>query len=269
MNYQKIIRKLFLLLLIYIARLLFTHNTSVETALPLLSEVSAPEYVSSFPELYAYEDTEITVSSDIQKIAYLTFDDGPSKNTEKILDTLKEYNIKATFFIIGSNLDETKISCLKRAAEEGHAIGMHTYSHDYTKIYSSVETFLADYDQLRQTLEKILGYTPTIFRFPGGSYCSYGTAIREDLINEMTRRGYTYFDWNISAEDSVGNVTPYSINSNIFPKIYKVSSPVILMHDSATTKLTADLLPDIIEELLLNGYTFETLETREPLHFGE
>ena len=285
MNDNKLIRILCVLLLISLTRLFITKTIPFLSAnnaafskevLATLQETSSfstdtntPDYVNAFPELYAYEETLVSTSSEIEKTVYLTFDDGPSKNTEKILDTLKKYNAKATFFVIGDNLTEEKIGYMKRAIEEGHIIGLHTYSHDYTKIYSSVTDFLSDYDKLRQVLLETLNYSPTIFRFPGGSYCSYSSCIREELISEMTRRGYTYYDWNVSAEDSVGTVTAYSINSNIFPKIYKISSPVILMHDSATNRLTAELLPDIIEELQTNGYSFETLELREPLHFGE
>ena len=227
------------------------------------------DYKTAFPELYAWEDEAIEVLTTPQKTVYLTFDDGPSKNTGKILDILEQYQIKATFFVIGKDLSEEGVENMKRAATEGHAIGLHTYSHDYKKIYSSVSDFLADYDLLRQELEKQLGYSPTIFRFPGGSYCSYGKNIRSELIEEMTRRGYTYYDWNVSAEDAVGTVTAYSIKNNIFPKVYNVSAPVILMHDAPLNNLTAELLPEIIEALLAEGYQFETLETREPLHFGE
>lgn len=227
------------------------------------------DYKNTFPELYAWEDEAIEVTVLPQKTVYLTFDDGPSKNTGKILDILKKYDIKATFFVIGKDLSEEGIENMKRAAAEGHAIGMHTYSHDYKKIYSSVEDFLSDYDLLRQKLEEQLGFSPTIFRFPGGSYCSYGTDIRTELITEMTRRGYSYYDWNVSAEDAVGTVTAYSIRKNIFPRVYEVTAPVILMHDAPLNNLTAELLPEIIETLLAEGYCFETLETREPLHFGE
>lgn len=227
------------------------------------------DYKNAFPELYAWEDEAVEATASPQKTVYLTFDDGPSRNTGKILDILKQYEIKATFFVIGKDLSEEGIENMKRAAAEGHAIGLHTYSHDYKKIYSSVADFLSDYDLLRQELEEQLGFSPTIFRFPGGSYCSYGTDIRTELITEMTRRGYTYYDWNVSAEDSVGKVTAYSIRNNIFPKVYEVTSPVILMHDAPLNNLTAELLPEIIETLLAEGYCFETLEIREPLHFGE
>ncbi len=276
MNSTKLIRILFTLFLIFLSRLFITNATSfsfevfapLQETSNLYTNATTPDYVNAFPELYAYEETFVS-SSEIKKTVYLTFDDGPSKNTEKILDTLKKYNAKATFFVIGDNLTDEKIGYMKRAIEEGHLIGLHTYSHDYTKIYSSVTDFLSDYDKLRQVLLETLNYSPTIFRFPGGSYCSYGTCIREELISEMSRRGYTYYDWNVSAEDSVGTVTAYSINKNIFPKVYECSSPVILMHDSASNRLTAELLPDIIEELQANGYSFDTLELREPLHFGE
>ena len=274
MNSNKLIRILFVLLFIFLTRLFITNNISSEVLAPLKetsnfsTDTTIPDYVNAFPELYAYEETFVS-SSEIKKTVYLTFDDGPSKNTEKILDTLKKYNAKATFFVIGDNLTEEKINYMKRAIEEGHMIGLHTYSHDYNKIYSSVNDFLSDYDKLRQVLVETLNYSPTIFRFPGGSYCSYGTCIREELISEMTRRGYTYYDWNVSAEDSVGTVTAHSIHKNIFPKVYEYSSPVILMHDSASNRLTAELLPDIIEELQTNGYSFDTLELREPLHFGK
>lgn len=234
-----------------------------------VSSLLFADYQNAFPDLYAWEDNAIEVLSESKKTVYLTFDDGPSKNTEKILDILKQYNIKATFFVIGKDLSESGILSMKRAAAEGHVIGLHTYSHDYRQIYSSVSDFLSDYDLLRQTLEAQLGFSPTLFRFPGGSYCSYGSCIRTELIEEMTRRGYTYYDWNVSAEDAVGTVTAASIRKNIFPKVYEVTSPVILMHDAPLNHLTVELLPEIIEKLQEKGYCFETLEKREPLHFGE
>lgn len=249
-----------------------------EALLPVMSEAER------FPKLYAAAEQETTeeepesgeksengeeVLQQENKVVYLTFDDGPSKNTGKVLDVLTHYGIKATFFVIGKDLSEEGMEQLKRAAAEGHVIGMHTYCHDYRKIYSSVDSFLEDYDTLRETLEELLGESPSLFRFPGGSYCTYCKPIRKELIEEMTRRGYTYYDWNVSAEDSVGTVTRYSIRKNIFPRIYEVNQPIVLMHDSPSNGLTAELLPEIIEELLAEGYRFSTLKEREPLHFGE
>ncbi len=243
----------------------FIENPSVQTS----SDYVDSDYKNAFPELYAKGEDALEAVTELQKTVYLTFDDGPSKNTGKVLDVLKEYGVKATFFVIGKDLTEEGIEYMKRAVAEGHDIGMHTYSHNYKKIYSSVASFLADYDELRKELEEILGFAPNIFRFPGGSYCSYCKNIRKELIEEMTRRGYSYYDWNVSAEDSVGTVTAYSIRKNIFPRVYEVSSPVILMHDSSINCLTAELLPELIEKLQAEGYTFEVLTAREPLHFGE
>ena len=256
-------------LILLISAVYVFSDTTVLSVMNHQREETMADYREAFPELYAWEDTETSVITVPKKTVYLTFDDGPSKNTGKILDILQTYGIKATFFVIGKDLTQEGIDNLKRAAAEGHTIGLHTYSHDYTKIYASVSDFLADYDLLRQTLEELLGFSPTVFRFPGGSYCSYGQHIRKELIEEMSRRGYTYYDWNVSAEDAVGSVTAHSIRSNLFPKVYNAEAPVILMHDAPLNNLTAELLPEIIETLQKEGFCFETLETREPLHFGE
>lgn len=275
MDTWKISRKsldtIFLIFMLLLVRLWLVEEEEARQmeSVSTSSDNIAADYKDTFPELYAGEDESLEAVLEVQKTVYLTFDDGPSKNTGKILDILKEYDARATFFVIGTDLTEEGIAYLKRAVEEGHAIGMHTYSHDYKKIYASVPDFLEDYDKLRAELTELIGSAPNMFRFPGGSYCSYGKGIRKELQKEMTRRGYSYYDWNVSAEDSVGKVTAYSIKKNIFPRVYEVTSPVILMHDSATNCLTAELLPEIMEELQKKGYSFETLETREPLHFGE
>ena len=278
MNNRKIARTICFIFLLLMVRLWLIEEEQTKRneaspqetdSLETSSEHIVSDYRDAFPELYAGEDGALEAVTELQKTVYLTFDDGPSKNTGKVLDVLKKYDVKATFFVIGKDMTEEGIGYLKRAVKEGHAIGMHTYCHDYKKIYASVGDFLADYDKLRQELTELLGFAPNIFRFPGGSYCSYGKNIRKELMEEMTRRGYSYYDWNVSAEDSIGTVTAYSIRKNIFPRVYEVSSPVILMHDSSINCLTAELLPEIIEKLQAEGYTFETLKAREPLHFGE
>lgn len=277
MDYHKISRTVCIILFLFIVRLWLIEEQERKEEVPFIEAPSVQtssdyvdsDYRNAFPELYAKGEDALEAVTELQKTVYLTFDDGPSKNTGKVLDVLKEYGVKATFFVIGKDLTEEGIEYMKRAVAEGHDIGMHTYSHNYKKIYSSVASFLADYDELRKELEEILGFAPNIFRFPGGSYCSYCKNIRKELIEEMTRRGYSYYDWNVSAEDSVGTVTAYSIRKNIFPRVYEVSSPVILMHDSSINCLTAELLPELIEKLQAEGYMFEVLTAREPLHFGE
>ena len=135
---------------------------------------------------------------------YLTFDDGPSARTLEILDILKEYNIKATFFIL-SDEKETSRDIVKRIYDEGHSIGVHSSSHAYEKIYKSVDHFLSDFEICLEYIKDITGEAPNIFRFPGGSVNSYNKDICKELTDEMTRRGFTYFDWNVSGEDATKN----------------------------------------------------------------
>lgn len=127
-----------------------------------------------------------------QKIAYLTFDDGPSEQTILVLDILKEENIHATFFLIGEEITPEREAIVKRMVEEGHTIGLHTYCHDYDVIYRSVDDFLADYEKLYQRLYEVAGLTPSIFRFPGGSTNRYGKATIKAVKNEMERRGFCF-----------------------------------------------------------------------------
>lgn len=225
-----------------------------------------PEYTQLYQDMYATEITPMLPESN-KKIAYLTFDDGPSFVTTQILDILDERGIKATFFILGSTITDEGEECLKRMVEDGHTIGIHTYSHKQKVIYSSVESYLEDFYQVYQQVYDITGQKVNIFRFPWGSYNSYSKKIKDDLIKEMERRGFTYYDWNVSAEDSVGKPTAYSIKHNILKDIERYQSPVILMHDASVNKLTARTLPDILDAITELGYEFGTLDDREPCQF--
>lgn len=201
------------------------------------------------------------------KIVYLTFDDGPSRNTGKILDILAAYQAKATFFVIGENLTDTGIETVRRAVAEGHLLGMHTDCHQYGKIYASAEAFLEDYDRLAKRFVDEFGVCPSCFRFPGGSCSRYINPIREQLKQELKERGFACYDWNVSGEDSVGTPTAASIRKNIFGRIYEVDEPILLLHDSPCNGLTVEVLPQILERLTEEGYEFRTLETREPYEF--
>lgn len=216
---------------------------------------------------YLYAKGEVTEQELPEKTVFLTFDDGPSRNTVKILDTLAEYDVCATFFVIGENLTEDGLEIAKRASEEGHMLGMHTETHQYDKIYHSVESFLADYDKLASRFVEAFGECPAIFRFPGGSYSAYINPIKIDLKEELSRRGFLGYDWNVSGEDSVGTPTAASIKKNIFDTIDGQKQPIILLHDSPCSNLTAEVLPDILEKLIADGYQFRTLECREPYQF--
>lgn len=203
------------------------------------------------------------------KVAYLTFDDGPSKVTGKILDVLKEEDIKATFFILGTEMNEEKIEYLKRMHEEGHTIGIHTYSHNYKEIYQSVEAYVEDFYKVYDFLEDTLGIQIEIFRFPWGSVNQYNKKIRNELIQEMEAKGFRFYDWNVSGEDSTGNPSGATIKKNTLKNLEKYQSPVILLHDSSINENTSLVLSEIIKEIKAKGYRFDTVEKKEPLHFKQ
>lgn len=224
-------------------------------------------YMKLYPDLYV-ESIKPVISLEKKKIAYLSFDDGPSHITSEILDTLSNYQVKATFFVLGCTITAEGEECLKEMVEQGHAIGIHTYSHNYKNIYSSVEAFLKDFYQDYLLIYETTGIKVNIFRFPWGSYNTYNKGIRDELIAEMERRGFTYYDWNISAEDSVGTPSEYRIKSNVLKDLDSYRNPIILMHDSSVNKLTAKTLPDILKSIQEKGYVFDTLNHREPYQFG-
>ena len=198
--------------------------------------------------------------------AYLTFDDGPTENTPKILKILDEYNVKATFFVIYHSGQE---KTYKSIVEKGHTLALHSYSHDYEKIYSSREAYFKDLDKLSAYLEKTTGQTPKLMRFPGGSsntisrkYCK---GIMTDLTAEVTNRGYKYFDWNLDSGDaSAYRVKKSKIVNNVMSQIGNGGSQVILMHDAAAKTTTVEALPEIIEALQSYGYEILPLDESSP-----
>lgn len=197
------------------------------------------------------------------KVAYLTFDDGPSILTPKVLEILEKENVRATFFLIGSQITEEEEKLLKEMAENGHLLGVHTYSHKSNEIYSSVEAYIEDANKTAHRIYEATGVRPTIYRFPWGSVNCYVSGICDDVIEEMRKEGYEYYDWNVSAEDSIGKPTKASILKNIKKDFGKYNDPVILMHDSAVNKATVEALPEIITMLKEEGYTFGTLDERD------
>lgn len=216
------------------------------------------DYQKKFDNLYVQNDFEYKEAED--SICYLTFDDGPStENTEKILDILKKYNIKATFFVIYKDTEKEK-AMYKRIVEEGHTIGVHTASHDYEKIYSSVDAYLKDFNKIASHIEEITGEKPEIFRFPGGSVNSYNGAVYMQIVSEMMRRGYTYYDWNVGSGDaSYGTASKNWIVGNVVNGAAKEGSNIILMHDTNAKDTTVQALPEIIEKLSAQGYRFDKL----------
>ena len=224
------------------------------------------DYRTLFPDLYAVYDLPDSMENG-KRIAYLTFDDGPSSNTFEILDILDEMNVRATFFIVGSAITKEGEGALRRMINEGHTIGIHTYSHLCNKIYCSIERFLDDYNTVNQQIYDITGRRANIYRFPWGSNNGYSRGIKDKLIEEMKRRGFACYDWNVDSNDSVGRPTAYSIRRNVEKDLGAHDYPIILMHDSDIHNLTAETLPEIIDMIRDKGYDFDTLDKREPYLF--
>ena len=221
------------------------------------------DYQLAYPELY-YNRPEQVPDTPGEKICYLTFDDGPSPVTMQVLKTLKDNGIKATFFVTGPGSVENE-EALRQAAREGHAIGVHTYSHDYVQIYGSVENYLADFDAMYRRVVEVTGTPPGIFRFAGGSINAYNAHVYDEIIAEMTRRGFTFYDWNASGEDSVqGGASRSAIVENVLNSAAGRDKLVVLLHDRQDNTTTAAALPDIIEALQQQGYRFETLRAEVP-----
>ncbi|UKS26462.1 polysaccharide deacetylase [Paenibacillus sp. HWE-109] len=198
------------------------------------------------------------------KTAFLTFDDGPSDSTRKILRILKNYGIKATFFVVGSDTNEGR-TLYREIAADGHALGNHTFSHDYNRIYRSPEAFMKDVHKLDQLLEETVGYRPDILRFPGGSnnHLSWkpgGRGIMSRVAQVVKAEGYQYFDWNVSSTDAAA---PVQERDMIIDSVVSASrgkkSIIVLMHDSTYKTTTLEALPVVIGKLQSAGFHFDTL----------
>ena len=221
---------------------------------------------SSLPTITSPERTplaEITNSAEIsesgQKVIYLTFDDGPGPYTAKLLDSLKKYDVKVTFFVTGAGDD----ALIAREYNEGHTVGLHTYTHDYAYVYSSLDNFFTDLYEIQARVKNITGQTSMLTRFPGGSSnlisARYdgGIGIMSRLSEELPARGFTYFDWNISSGDAGGATT----SSEVYQNVINALSPnysVVLQHD--IKDFSVDAVEDIIKYGKANGYTFKKLD---------
>lgn len=197
-----------------------------------------------------------------EKKVFLTFDDGPSEITETILDTLKQYDIKATFFMIGEQITEDKEELVKKMVEQGHEIGVHTYTHEKDEIYASAQAYIEDVVKTSKRIEEVIGKKPVYYRFPWGSVNNYICSFRKEIIDTLAASGYQYIDWNVSGEDSVGCPSIQMIYSNIKRDYNKYNEPVVLMHDSQSNQMTAEALSDIIKLFQDAGYEFGSIGER-------
>lgn len=200
---------------------------------------------------------------DVGKVAYLTFDDGPSVITEDVLDILKEEDVKATFFMIGNQINEKTKPIVDRLCSEGHQIGVHTFCHEAGSIYCSAESYYSDLMKAEQIILEYTGTAPLVYRFPWGSANGYIKGFRKEIVCKLSDVGMEYCDWNVSGEDSIGTPSAAQIYKNVRKNYDKFSQPVILLHDSATRKETVRALPDIIKLYKEAGYTFDIIKNRE------
>lgn len=194
------------------------------------------------------------------KVAYLTFDDGPSRNTQQILDILKQYNIKATFFVLGSQV-EIFPETTNRIYNEGHYIANHGYSHRYSNIYESPEQVLNEYNQCNQIVANTINvpeYNSHLFRFPGGFVGGKYAQIKKEARTILEQNNILYVDWNSLTGDSekVNPSEEYLMN-NLQNTTEGKNSLVVLMHDAQAKKVTVDFLPKVIEYLTQQGYEFD------------
>ena len=181
---------------------------------------------------------------------YLTFDDGPSSNTNKILDILAEYDVKATFFVVGKE-GEWAEDAYRRIVEEGHTLGMHSYTHEYSQVYASVDAFAEDLNRLKDYLYEITGAESKFVRFPGGSSNKVSDIDMREFINYLYDQDITYFDWNVSSQDASRiKLSANQIVNNCLSGMGNRSTVVILMHDAASKDTTVEALPALIEAIL-------------------
>ena len=208
------------------------------------------------------ESIEKIYNSDGEKRAFLTFDDGPSESvTPHILDILKKENIKATFFVLGNRVSYNS-DLIKRQYNEGHYIANHGYSHKSSKIYSNTNMVLEEYNKTDEEIRKALGnnkYSSKVFRFPGGSVGGEYDKIKEDATKLLKDNGIAYLDWNALTNDAAGAETKEEIMENLKETVEGKSSVVILMHDAPDKEITYKTLPEIIQYLKKEGYTFKNI----------
>ena len=198
------------------------------------------------------------------KIAYLTFDDGPSENTDRILDVLKEKGVKATFFVVGKTGVRAE-ERYKRIVAEGHTLGLHSYSHRYEEIYASLDQFKEDVKKLSDFLYDVTGERSWAYRFPGGSSNNVATVDIRECIEFLKKEGMVHFDWNASSEDAVTTGVSCSVlNSNVLKDALRFRYPMILMHDLSVCSNTVDGLAALIDRLKEEGYEIQAI-TRDTI----
>ena len=196
----------------------------------------------------ATAEENLAQAGDTLKV-YLTFDDGPSSNSDEILNILDDYNVKATFFVVGRE-DEHSLAVYKRIVDEGHTIAMHSYSHNYSALYSSLDTFQSDLERIQNLIYDTTGVECDLYRFPGGSSNQVSNADMSEYIKYLNDQGIRYLDWNVASGDATS--VAYSSDDlveNVMSDVVKYKTSVVLMHDADNKNATVEALPKLIEQL--------------------
>lgn len=194
------------------------------------------------------DDVDAETGEEERKV-YLTFDDGPSGNTGEILDILAEYDVKATFFVVGKE-EERYQPLYKRIVEEGHTLAMHSYSHKYNEIYQSKESFVEDLTKLQEFLYDTTGVWCRYCRFPGGSSNTVSKVDMHELIAYLEEQDMSYYDWNVSSGDaSSAYISADAIVRNSTAKLQNFKEAIILLHDASDKDTTVEALPRLIEKI--------------------
>ena len=266
----KIITVVFTMLLVVFFIIISFHKETEITNAGLIPKVfDAKTTILPSPQAKQLERKNLVESVVSNKTIYLTFDDGPSYLTMEILDILKQEKVAATFFIVGTNVDKYK-EVVKRAYVDGHTIAMHTNTHKYNEIYSSLDNYFNDLKIVKNKIYNLTGVSPRIVRFPGGSSNmvskKYSKGIMTNIVNKINSKSYYYFDWNIDSGDASGKLNKDAIYNNVVTHL-NYDTNIVLMHDAGTKLSTVQALPQIIKYGKEHGYTFAriTKDTR-PIH---
>ncbi len=233
-------------------------SASLSSALSSAPQPMNPAiYQAMYPNLYA-EKVEPSAEDD-GKVVYLTFDDGPSNLTIPLLDVLDRYNVKATFFLVGKT-DTQSIKEMKEIVDRGSVVGVHSYSHQYDKIYATPAAFLDDFAKMHELLMSATGVDTHIYRYAGGSVNAHNRNTAKAITDEMNRRGYLYYDWNVCSGDAERGSTGQSIYRKTIDGVHGHKQSVVLFHNTKFKKDTLSQMSKIIETLQKEGYRFATLD---------
>jgi peptidoglycan/xylan/chitin deacetylase (PgdA/CDA1 family) len=176
----------------------------------------------------------------------------PGDNTEEILDVLAQHQVKATFFVVGST-DSSKNAIYQRIVNEGHTIGMHSYSNQYSLIYSSTDAFKEDYQQISDLLYELTGTRSKYYRFPGGSGNQISNVNMAAFAHILNQEQITYYDWNVSAGDTTTGYTKNDVINNVVQGVSKYKTSVVLLHDGENKSTTVEALGTLVEQLKQQG----------------